>query len=81
MNLKTSFIFYFQGSEVIITRQNKMFALPNFYIDYPPLVFTSILNIDMENNNFPIDTALSEKAHASKKSTFIRLHIGTTTFR
>ena len=48
-----------------------MFACPNFYIDYPPLVFTSILNIDMENNNFPIDTALSEKAHASKKSTFI----------
>ena len=70
-----------EGSEVIITRQNQIFACPDFFIDYPPLVFTSILNIDLESNNFPSEAALSEKAHASKKSTFICLQIGTTTFR
>ena len=65
----------------MLTRTNRMYACPTYFIEYPPLTFTSVLNIELDDPNFPIDTALRDKAYASKKSTFIRLQIGNKTFR
>ena len=70
-----------KGREIMLTRTNRMYACPTYFIEYPPLTFTSVLNIELDDPNFPIDTALRDKAYASKKSTFIRLQIGNKTFR
>ena len=70
-----------EGCEIMLTRTNRMFVCPNYFVDYPTLTFTSVLNIDVDDTNFPIDSALTDKTFVSKKSTFIRMQIGNKTFR
>ena len=70
-----------EDREVNLTRTHRMFPLPPYFWGFSPLAFSVHLNIDPEQNSFPIDSVKNVEIFATQKINYVRFQIGYKTFR